>query len=496
MMTRIIVRLLQMVSLAIVSSIASAAPMIQSDLDAAAMAGATVAYSPSNGLLRFIGAPAGASLPSSELRVMTKQSVTTQTITTPETWGPGRALDVLRSYGPLFGLQDPDNETKIIKSRVNSGMYHARHQQVHMGIPVIAGELITNFDAQSGALRSVSGRVSPNLDLSIIPTITQGSAEQAALNTVVDQYGVPASSLAIGESELSVYDPALMGPQIPGPVRLVWRIMVDSPTEPIDEFTLIDAQTGTVVLHFNQVPDAMNRQTGDAHETGFASSSSWTLVCDESNPTCSGGSADAFYAHQGAKDTYNFYWTQFGRDSIDGHGMPIVSIVHYCEPASETCPEKNAHWTQNRMVYGDGLPVALDVAGHEMTHGVTSFESRLFYYYQSGAINEGLSDIFGRFVELTSVDGLGNTDPAKRWLIGADLVPTVFAQPLRNMADPTLDPDGGDPDRITSPYFDTNFVQADHYIQRLFDQRNWYNQSYSHFLPGANCTPSFRLGLF
>ena len=76
----------------------------------------------------------------------------------------------------------------------------------------------------------------------------------------------------LANSELSIYDPALMGPQIPGPVRLVWRIIVDSPTEPIDEFTLIDAQDGSLVLHFNQVADAMTRQTGDAHETGLASS--------------------------------------------------------------------------------------------------------------------------------------------------------------------------------------------------------------------------------
>ena len=52
------------------------------------------------------------------------------------------------------------------------------------------------------------------------------------------------------------------------------------------------------------------------------------------------------------------------------------------------------------MVYGDGFASADDVVGHELTHGVTEFSSHLFYYYQSGAINESLSDVFGELIDL------------------------------------------------------------------------------------------------
>jgi len=71
------------------------------------------------------------------------------------------------------------------------------------------------------------------------------------------------------------------------------------------------------------------------------------------------------------------------------------------------------------MVYGDGYSQADDVVGHEMTHGVTDYESGLFYYYQSGAINESFSDIWGEFIDQTN--GAGNDGPGVIWLIGEDL---------------------------------------------------------------------------
>ena len=96
------------------------------------------------------------------------------------------------------------------------------------------------------------------------------------------------------------------------------------------------------------------------------------------------------------------------------------------------------------MLYGDGFASADDVVGHELTHGVTQFESNLLYYYQSGAINESLSDVFGEFVDLTN--GVGNDTAGVRWLLGEDL--SIGA--IRNMANP---PAFGDPDRMTSSLY-------------------------------------------
>jgi bacillolysin len=96
-------------------------------------------------------------------------------------------------------------------------------------------------------------------------------------------------------------------------------------------------------------------------------------------------------------------------------------------------------------VYCDGLPVGDDVVGHELTHGVTQNTSNLLYYYQSGAINESLSDVWGEFVDLTN--GKGDDSSGVRWLMGEELNSPPIVGALRDMQDPTA---FGDPDRMSS----------------------------------------------
>jgi bacillolysin len=98
------------------------------------------------------------------------------------------------------------------------------------------------------------------------------------------------------------------------------------------------------------------------------------------------------------------------------------------------------------MVYGSGYASALDVVGHEMTHGVTEKKSNLFSYYQSGAINESVSDVMGEMIQ--QIEGPAQNPSAYAgtpWLLGEDLFPGG----LRNMSNPTLD-NPPDPDRMTS----------------------------------------------
>lgn len=166
-----------------------------------------------------------------------------------------------------------------------------------------------------------------------------------------------------------------------------------------------------------------------------------TLLCNQSQSPCAVSDAHANAAHLYAGQTYDFYKTYHNRDSIDNAGMTIVSTVHYKSGYA------NAFWNGSQMVYGDayGFPLADDVVAHELTHGVTQYESNLFYYYQSGAINEALSDIFGEFVDQTN--GAGNDSAGVKWLIGED-VSGLGA--LRNMANP---PAFGDPDRMRSSLY-------------------------------------------
>lgn len=111
-------------------------------------------------------------------------------------------------------------------------------------------------------------------------------------------------------------------------------------------------------------------------------------------------------AYDGAGATYDLYAQAFGRNSIDNRGMRLDATVHYQQGYD------NAFWNGEQMVYGDGdedLPeeerlfnrftFALDVIGHELTHGVTQFEANLAYWDQSGALNESMSDVFGSLVK-------------------------------------------------------------------------------------------------
>jgi Zn-dependent metalloprotease len=167
-----------------------------------------------------------------------------------------------------------------------------------------------------------------------------------------------------------------------------------------------------------------------------------SLLCNQSQPTCTNGvDPQADIAHTYALGTYDLYMTQYGRDSLDNAGMSITSTVHYSSGYD------NAYWDGSQMVYGDGYGFANadDIVAHELTHGVTQYESNLLYFYQSGAINESFSDLWGEYFDQTN--GQGNDTPAVKWLIGED-VSDLGA--FRSMSDP---PVFGDPDKITSTLF-------------------------------------------
>jgi len=140
-------------------------------------------------------------------------------------------------------------------------------------------------------------------------------------------------------------------------------------------------------------------------------------------------------AYDGAGATYDLYREAYGRNSIDDRGMPLVSTVHY------RVGYDNAFWDGSQMVYGDGdgklfqrFTRAVDVIGHELTHGVTQYEAGLEYADQPGALNESFSDVFGSLVKQRA---LGQTTKEADWLIGVGLfTAAVRGKALRSMAAP------------------------------------------------------------
>jgi Zn-dependent metalloprotease len=140
-------------------------------------------------------------------------------------------------------------------------------------------------------------------------------------------------------------------------------------------------------------------------------------------------------AFDGLGATYDLYWEQFSRSSIDDEGLPLNATVHFGQRYN------NAFWNGEQMVFGDGdgelfnrFTIAIDVIGHELAHGVTQDEAALRYTLQPGALNESLSDVFGALVKQYR---LGQSAAEADWLIGAGLfTATVNGEALRSMKAP------------------------------------------------------------
>src|SRR4030042_6213047 len=204
---------------------------------------------------------------------------------------------------------------------------------------------------------------------------------------------------------------------------LVWKVVVKSAKLPIREFMLIDAKTGMTLLSFNQVDAVLYREIYDNENDPWADLPGYGPVRSEGDPALPSPDGDeANYAYDYLGDTYDFYMTYHGRDSIDNAGMNMVATVRYCDllyALFGLCPYPNAYWDGSQMVFGEGFAAADDVVGHELTHGVTERESGLFYYMQSGAINESFSDVWGEFIDQSNGRGKDGVD--WNWKLGEDL---------------------------------------------------------------------------
>ncbi|MEX2546864.1 MAG: M4 family metallopeptidase [Chloroflexota bacterium] len=357
------------------------------------------------------------------------------------------ALFVAR-YGSLFGVPSAAQNLRLERSaRAAGGATFVRYQQMHRGVPVLGGEINVQVGKATDVM-SANGEASPGLrELGVEPAITAGVARQTAVAAIAKWRGLRAAGLTAVAPELWVYDPALLGGSGLPTARLVWRTEVTNRTKDMRELVLVDALRGSIALHFDQIAQAKNRITCDGGDTVAGTADAYPCTLGEAARIEGGPAsvvADVNDAHDFAGDTYDFYFNRFGRDSLDDAGMTLVSTVRYCEGGN--CPYENAFWDSSQMVYGAGFASADDVVGHELTHGVTEFTSGLFYYYQSGAINEALSDIFGEYIDLTN--GTGSDDAADRWLMGEDLPAPIGA--IRDMQDP---PAFGQPNRMTSSLY-------------------------------------------
>jgi Zn-dependent metalloprotease len=199
------------------------------------------------------------------------------------------------------------------------------------------------------------------------------------------------------------------------------------------------------------VPEVESRSVFDVEHGGQADLPG-TLMWSEGDDPVSDDAVNE--AAEGAGDTWTFYNDVLDRNSVDDRGMPLISCVHYDNDFD------NAFWDGGEMVYGDGsgqlfvvggLTKALDVIGHELTHGVTQFTAGLDYSKQPGALNESMSDVFGSLVKQYK---LGQSAEDADWLIGEGALVPELGRALRSKSEPGTAFDGDNQPSTMDGYVD------------------------------------------
>jgi len=163
-----------------------------------------------------------------------------------------KASGYLEAYGEMFGLKDVRQELTLTKTDMDQKQQSFRYQQVFQGVPILAGELIVNLDAMGG-MQSLSGEISPDLALDVVPSIRPETAQQTAVGAVAKAREISSESLEVSEPELWIYDEQLLR-HSDRPAELVWRMEISNTFgHPLRELVLINAHSGGVSLHFNQI---------------------------------------------------------------------------------------------------------------------------------------------------------------------------------------------------------------------------------------------------
>ena len=361
-------------------------------------------------------------------------------LSTPATAGAEeRARLFLDRFGMDFGVTDQRDLLLAGRSTDTLGQEHVRFSQLHQGVPVTAGDFVVHL--RGNEVTAANGQIQEDLPESVVPTILPAAAEHEAL-LVVQKYEPGQETGAVfSEPRLEVFVPAAFGEPMRAP-RLAWFVEVRAVE--LRRWIWVDAQTGSVLLTFSQLPEARDRRVYDAQST---SALPGTLSRSEGQGVA--GVQDVNNAYDFSGFTYDFFQNNFGRDSFDNAGAAMVATVRYCQTGAP-CPYANAFWNGNQIVFGQGLAID-DVVAHEWTHAYTERTAGLYYYLQSGALNESFSDIFGETIDL--LDGAGNDASNVRWLLGEDETTSAINGALRNMMTPTA---LGDPGKITDSQYVCN----------------------------------------
>jgi Zn-dependent metalloprotease len=311
-------------------------------------------------------------------------------------------------------------------------------KQQKNGLPVISGDVIVHID-RAGVVRSANGSLA---DRALPSTPTLSSREAARVAVQSTERGVAAAA-----PELTY-----LVSNRDGQLYLTWQTKVTGAM--VSDLVYVDALTGLVVDRHPQLFTIKNRSIRNGNGGVFPVANAPVVGTENAPPT----EAIALAAYNNTGTTYDCYKTLFNRDSYNNAGATLNSQVHvvFDFGGGQTTPN-NAVWAADvgSMAYGDGdgtqmkqLALALDVTAHELTHAVTSATADLVYQNESGALNEGMSDIMAAVCEAWRDKAVS----AKTWLVGEEIwTPATPNDALRYMQSPTLDNNSADyyPERFT-----------------------------------------------
>ncbi|MET0821537.1 MAG: M4 family metallopeptidase [Aeromicrobium sp.] len=361
-------------------------------------------------------------------------------------------------------------------STSDDGASHVRFSRTYKGLPVLGGDLVVHLtpaERVTGTSVAQARAIKVATKPAVAKTVAQRAAESASPAASADAAAAQLVVDARAGTPALAYRTVVTGVQADGQTPSRRIVVTDASTGSVrssDETILTPITVGTAS---GAAPAASASPTATASGTGrgifigtvplstSTGSSGYTLVdavrgngrtCDLKNRTSgtcttftdadnawgNGSYTDrasaAVDAHYGASTTFDYFKNVQGRNGIFGNGTGVPSRVHYGNSYI------NAFWDGSQMTYGDGASnraplVAIDVAGHEMTHGVTENTAGLGYSGDAGGLNESTSDIFGTMVEFYANSSADTPD----FLIGEEIDINGDGTPLRYMDDPSKD---------------------------------------------------------
>lgn len=417
--------------------------------------------------------------------------------------------EAIALFSREYKLKKENSFKALYSNQDKAGITHEKFQQYYKNLKVEFGTVITH--SKNGVVSMVNGELYDVSGISLTPQITKSAGFQLALQSVnattylwEKEADAKLMTYKKPEGELLIF------PNINNSnVHLVYKYDIYA-TNPISrQEVYVDANSGTILFSNSIIKHADKLESNDKSikkakelesvllqgtadtkysgtrniETNSSELGGYVLnditrgggiytynsertntypstnfVDNDNNWTSaehnnSNKDNAALDAHWGSEMTYDFWKNVFNRNSYDNNNAPIRSYVHYDNNPADGVGYGNAFWNGSVMTYGDGslYPLtSIDVCGHEIGHAVCTYTANLVYQNESGAMNEGFSDIWGACIEHYGRTGsLQNPIPNSVWLIGED----ISSSGLRSMSNPNSK---GDPDT----YLGTNWYSG------------------------------------